>query len=762
MASDPQLEQIRDSKQHLYSPRTRHWQGAGVPRFTNRLIREDSPYLLQHAHNPVDWYAWGDAAFEAARHDNKPVFLSIGYATCHWCHVMEEESFDDLEVARALNEGFISIKVDREQRPDLDDHFMTGVQLISGQGGWPMSSFLTPDAKPFFGATYLPKAGLLNLLEQIQRYWRDRPEALIESSERVHRAILAQSPVPGTATGIDHRLVDQVLQAVLASEDRAHGGTGQAPKFPHEPVLLLLLDEVQRAGTDALEQPAWGFVCRALDGMLHGGIYDQIGGGFHRYATDAAWQVPHFEKMLYNQAQLALVYLRAWLLGGDPEYRRVARETLDYVLAEMRSHDGGFYSATDADSEGAEGRFFTWSLEALEDLLEPDDLAFVQALYGIDASGNFEGRNILHLVKSLPDQVPALAPTYEALLERLNRLRAQLYRTRQQRPLPLRDDKVITEWNAMMIIALAEAGRLLKVPRYLEAAAACARAIWQQGPEPGELYRNAIHGRASIAATLADYGYYLQALLALYDATSDSGWLDRALQVQRRMDEQFRDGQDGGFFNTAVNAGQPAIGRSKSAMDMTAASGNSAALMALVLLKQRTAEPSLAASIEGVEACFAGAVGQQPLAFAALLMALGRHHRSLPSTLQYGAEGRVRIEASHQHRGIVTVRLQITDGWHLSSHAPEAEALYGTELLCADPGRRLARVEYPKPLTSGPGLEPVDQYRGDVQIRAQLPPGTGDELHLLELRFQACSDRACLAPEAIRLLLPRCTADGSD
>jgi hypothetical protein len=228
------------------------------------------------------------------------------------------------------------------------------------------------------------------------------------------------------------------------------------------------------------------------------------------------------------------------------------------------------------------------------------------------------------------------------------------------------------------------------------------------------------------------------------------------------MDEQFRDGQDGGFFNTAANAGQPAIGRSKSAMDMTAASGNSAALMALVLLKQRTAEPSLAASIEGVEACFAGAVGQQPLAFAALLMALGRHHRPLPSTLQYGAEGRVRIEASHQHRGIVTVRLQITDGWHLSSHAPEAEALYGTELLCADPGRRLARVEYPKPLTSGPGLEPVDQYRGDVQIRAQLPPGTGDELHLLELRFQACSDRACLAPEAIRLLLPRCTADGSD
>jgi uncharacterized protein YyaL (SSP411 family) len=762
MASDPQLEQIRQSKQHLYSPRTRHWQQGGVPRFTNRLIREDSPYLLQHAHNPVDWYAWGDAAFEVAKRDNKPVFLSIGYATCHWCHVMEEESFDDLEVARALNEGFISIKVDREQRPDLDDHFMTGVQLISGQGGWPMSSFLTPDAKPFFGATYLPKASFLNLLEQIQRYWRDRPEALIESSERVHQAILAQSPVPGSATGIDHRLVDQVLQAVLASEDRAHGGTGQAPKFAHEPQLLLLLDEVQRAGTDALEQPAWGFVCRALDGMLRGGIFDQVGGGFHRYATDAAWQVPHFEKMLYNQAQLALVYLRAWLLGGNPDYRRVACETLDYVLAEMRSHDGGFYSTTDADSEGAEGRFFTWSLQELEDVLEPRDLAFVQALYGINAAGNFEGRNILHLVKPLPDQVPALAASYEALLERLNRVRAQLYRARQQRPLPLRDDKVITEWNGMMIIALAQAGRLLKVPRYLEAATACAQAIWQQGPAAGELYRNAIHGRASIAATLADYGYYLQALIALYDATADPDWLERALQVQRRMDEHFRDRQDGGFFNTTANAGQPVIGRSKSAMDMTAASGNSAALMGLVLLQQRTAEPSLAASIKGVEACFADTVGQQPLAFPALLMALGRYHRPLPSTLQYGAEGRVRIEASLQRRGVVTVRLQITDGWHLNSHQPEPADLYPTALLSRDPQRPLSQIEYPIPLKAepGPGQAPLAQYRGEVQIRAQLTDGAEDALHELELRFQACSDSACLAPESVRLLLPRRAADG--
>jgi hypothetical protein len=762
MVSDPELERIRQSKQHRYSVRTRHRRDNGDPGYTNRLIREDSPYLLQHAHNPVDWYAWGKEAFAAARRDNKPVFLSIGYATCHWCHVMEEESFDDLEVARALNEDFISIKVDREQRPDLDDHFMIGVQLISGQGGWPMSSFLTPAGKPFFGATYLPKAGLLNLLDQIRRYWRERPEALIESGERVHQAILAQNPVPGAETAVDDKLFGQFLQTVLATEDRDQGGVTGAPKFPHEPQLLLLLDEVQRAGANALEHPAWGFVCRALDGMLRGGIYDQLGGGFHRYATDAAWRVPHFEKMLYNQAQLALIYLRAWLIGGDPEHRRIVQETLDYVLREMRSPQGGFHSATDADSEGMEGRCFTWSLGELEALLAPDDLALLQRLYGIGAAGNFDGRNILYLPRSLHDQVPALAGSYEALLERLSRLKARLYRVRQQRPQPLRDDKEITEWNGMMIIALAEAGRLLNEPRYLEAAAACARAIWQQGQRPGELYRNSIHGCPSIAATLADYGYYLQALLALYDASADPDWLDKAQQVHRQMIERFRDEQHGGFFNTAEDAAESGIGRSKAAMDMTAASGNSAALMALVLLKQRTGDSGLSEKIRRLEACFAEALGQQPLAFPALLAALARDRHPLPATLQYAAGGRVRIEVLHQQRGILGVRLQITDGWHLNSHQPEQADLYPTELLNRDPQRPLSQIEYPIPLKAepGPGQAPLAQYRGEVQIRAQLPDGAEDALHELELRFQACSDSACLAPESVRLLLPRRAADG--
>ncbi|NVK40266.1 MAG: thioredoxin domain-containing protein [Oceanospirillaceae bacterium] len=761
MPSDTEFERISRSKRHLYNPRTRHCRDDGEPLYTNRLIVEDSPYLLQHAHNPVDWYPWGETAFATARERNRPVFLSIGYATCHWCHVMEDECFDDLEVADALNDAFISIKVDREQRPDLDDYYMTALQLTGGQGGWPMSSFLTPDGKPFFGATYLPKATFLNLLDQVRRHWDAQPDALCNSGEKVHQAVQALNPKAGAQGRVDDAIFDTFVQSLLAMEDSRHGGSGQAPKFPHEPQLLLLLDEVQRAGTRAQMHPAWPFLRRVLDAMLRGGIYDQLAGGFHRYATDSAWRVPHFEKMLYNQAQLALVYLRAWLICGDPEYRRILRETLDYLLAEMCSPAGGFYAATDADSEGEEGRCFSWSYDELAVLLAPDDLAFVEALYGVTAAGNFDGRNILHLPQALADQVPGLAGSYRELLTRLDAVRQTLLKARRQRPQPLRDDKEITEWNGMTIIALAEAGRLLAEPRYAEAAGDCALAIWRRAGKPGQLYRNCIHGRPSVAATLADYGYYLQALLALYDCSSEPVWLERAQLLYRELCDHFGDEDGGGFFNAVRGADEPDLGRSKQAMDMTCASGNSATLMAMVLLQQRTGSRQLSQQIRRLEACFADAIGAQPLAYPSMLAALRRHRFGLPATLQYGAGGRIRVEARRGHDGLLSVRLQICDSWHIGSHRADANALVATTLRSLDQFRPLDRIEYPAPLRRVlvKGQPPLAVYEGEVAINAHWPDG---DTAMLALDFQACSERECLTPETLQLMLPRRAADGDD
>jgi uncharacterized protein YyaL (SSP411 family) len=529
MASAAQLRQIRAQKKSDYAVRTRFVDAAGEPSYINHLVAEDSPYLLQHAHNPVNWYPWGRAAFDKAVAEDKPVFLSIGYSTCHWCHVMEEESFDDEEVADFLNRHFVSIKVDREQRPDLDEYYMTGVQLVTGQGGWPMSNLLTPEGKPFFGGTYFPKQRFLALLEQARATWQDQPGRLRDDADNLDQGIRRQL-APAAAAELPDGLAAKVVAALTQYADSTHGGFGSAPKFPQEPNLALLAEYVARTGQPLAEQPAWTTLSQALDAMLAGGIYDQIGGGFHRYATDAAWQVPHFEKMLYNQGQLADVYLDAWLLSGEPAFRRIVAETLDYLSRDMQAPDGGFYSATDADSEGAEGRYFIWRYAELAAVLDADQLAFCETVFGVTEAGNFEGANILHLLQPLAAAAETLGLTPEAFDQRLHEVRQRLYEVREQRVKPLRDDKHIAEWNGMVIGALARAALALDRPDYRAAAERAADYLWHvhHDADQGMLWRTSLHGAVSVAGQLEDYAHLMDGLVALYDATAESDWLTRA------------------------------------------------------------------------------------------------------------------------------------------------------------------------------------------------------------------------------------------
>jgi hypothetical protein len=507
-------------------------------RATNRLAQETSPYLLQHAHNPVDWYPWGAEALERAKREDKPILLSIGYAACHWCHVMERESFENEAIAALMNEHFVSIKVDREERPDLDDIYMAATIAMTGQGGWPMTVFLAPDQRPFFAGTYFPperrygRPGFGELLERIAEVWREDREGITAQAAQLSEAVQAQLTA-GEASPIPEGAIAAAVAQLSAAYDPKWGGFGGAPKFPPSPALRLLLRHAANSGDPRALELARG----TLDGMKNGGIYDHIAGGFARYSTDERWHVPHFEKMLYDNGQLARVYVEAYQLTKEPAYQRVARETLDYLLREMQSPRGGFYSATDADSEGVEGKFFTFSEQELVALLGDRARAF-NAYYGVLPEGNWEGTNVLWTPK--PSQTDDFA-----------RERALVYRARAQRVPPLLDDKILLSWNALAIGALAEAARVLEEPRYLAAAQRAADDLLARFVRPdGGLYRTARGDRVHLAAYLEDYAFFGVALIDLYEAGAGQAYLERALALCERMQRDFGD-QSGGFYSTA-------------------------------------------------------------------------------------------------------------------------------------------------------------------------------------------------------------------
>lgn len=755
MASATELRAIRKHKQTSYPVRSRFVDDDGEPRFINQLVAAVSPYLLQHAHNPVHWYPWGRDAFDRATAENKPIFLSIGYSTCHWCHVMEEECFDDIEVAQALNRSFISIKIDRERRPDLDAHYMTAVQLTNGQGGWPMSCFLTPDGKPFFGATYIPKAQFLHLLDQVQQVWQTQPERLHSDADRIDQAIREQLAPPAAAK-LPADLGERAVAALIEYADTTHGGFGTAPKFPQEPNLMLLAEHAARDPRPQAEQPAWPVLRGALDAMQAGGIHDPIGGGFHRYATDAAWLVPHFEKMLYNQGQLAAIYLCAWQLSGEPTYRRVVESTLDYVIREMQSPQGGFYSATDADSEGVEGRYFVWSYDELTAVLDADELAFCKTVFGVTRHGNFEGANILHQPQSLAESADPLGLSPAAFDARLQTVRQHLYDCREQRAHPLRDDKHITEWNGMVIVALARAAQALGRDDYRSAARQAAGYLWRIHYDATQnvLWRTSLDGAASAAGQIEDYAHLMAGFIAVYDATGDDSWLTRAQTLLSLARTRHWDDAAGGFFGPPAQSDEPQPMRSKTLMDNATVSGNSLLPSVLQALHERTGAPELRTLADKQIAAFSGHIAHMPLAGPVFLTGLWQWQTPTPGPLQYLGAGAIRAEASLEESATGAYRmllsLTIRDGWHIQPLGDDPEATR-LRLINADANPDAGTVQA-QVKTSQSTLDNAAILTGRVTLSLESGlPAT--EPWIAELSVQPCTERECLAVETRRFVL---------
>ena len=755
---EEKLRQALDELGSDFRPRTEHVNDRGSPRFINRLVLEDSPYLQQHAFNPVDWYPWGEEAFEKAVRENKPIFLSIGYSTCHWCHVMERESFEDLQVAQVLNEHFVAIKVDREQRPDVDEVYMTAVMMLTGRGGWPMSSFLTPSGDSFFAGTYFPRDSFLNLIGQIQNAWIKQPDKIKAQANRIADAVRKVTTDQAEAGELSRDLPGKVVSRLWATFDAKFGGFGSAPKFPQESQLLLLLDLAYRQGnTQALEMAS-----HTLDAMQMGGIYDQVGGGFHRYSTDHRWLVPHFEKMLYNQSQLARAYLRAGQLTGHEDYVRVARETLDYVLLEMQNESGGFYSATDADSEGEEGLFFVWRPAEIRKALPTDLAELALELFSVSEKGNFEGNNILFLSRGLEDFAREKKLSLVSLLEKRQRIREGLWQARESRIPPLRDDKVITAWNAMMITAFAEAGHALQEPRYLRAATEALDYLRRFNYSPGgDLYRISLHGKGSIPAVLDDYANLLEALITLYDVTGDRSHLREAITLAEKMDKLFWDEKEGGFFISASGSTDPLSIRPKSPEDGAIPSGNSVAARSLALLSGRTDRFTFRKQALRQLSSFSGRMKGRSSAFSYFLLGANVLWHGNVGLMEYGSEGVVKVEAIPMDNQEWTLRLSIAEGWHVNSEDPGPKDLIATKISAADGTINDVRYPLAETLKLSWSERPLRVWQGNVEIHLTYqPPEDPSPAVIWNLRLQACNEEKCLAPEDLSLEIPRVEVAG--
>lgn len=551
----------------------------------NRLIEETSPYLLQHAYNPVDWHSWGAEALRRAKEEDKPILLSIGYSACHWCHVMEGESFEDEEIARIMNEHFISIKVDREERPDLDAIYMQAVQAITGRGGWPLTVFLTPEGEPFYGGTYFPpedRHGLPGfprvLLAMAEAYRTRRQEVVSSGQQLAARLRQAAQPGPGTEP-LTVDILDQAYRALASQFDAQDGGFGLAPKFPQPMAHEFLLRYWHRAG----ERDALSMVELTLEKMALAGMYDQLGGGFHRYSTDAQWLVPHFEKMLYDNALLNRLYIHAYQATDRPIYRRIAEETLDYVLREMTASSGGFYSAQDADSEGVEGKFYVWSRQEIISALGAEDGELFSQYYGVTQEGNFEGRNILHVPQEAAALAQQIGVSVETLRSAVERGKARLLADRERRPRPGRDEKVLTAWNGLMLRSFAEAASVLGRPDYRQAAVANASFLLEAVVDDGgRLLRAYKDGQAKLKGYLEDYAFLIDGLLALHEATFDGRWLDEAVSLARAMIALFWEEGQGVFYDTGRDH-EALVIRPRDVFDNATPSGS--AMAADVLLR---------------------------------------------------------------------------------------------------------------------------------------------------------------------------------
>jgi uncharacterized protein YyaL (SSP411 family) len=764
---------------------------------TNRLARETSPYLLQHAHNPVDWYPWGAEAFAKAKKEGKLVFLSIGYSSCYWCHVMERQSFENPAVAKLLNDWFVCIKVDREERPDIDTIYMTALNALGERGGWPLSMFLTADGRPVLGGTYWPPddreiegqkiLGFKSVLKFIHDWYGKKPAEVNDQADRlakVTRDLLAGRLRGIALVDLDRNLVTAAVDGLKEEFDKEYGGFGsparnfKGTKFPMPPALELLQYVASRNPKADLTP----MITLTLDHMARGGIYDQVGGGFHRYSTERTWTVPHFEKMLYDNAQLVRVYARAYGTNHDPLYRRIVQETLAFISREMTAPEGGFYSALDAETGGEEGRCYVWTDQEIADALgNQADVDLVKKVYGADSGFNFESKyHILVLPRPLAETAKDLKLTEEQLAARLAPLRQKLLDARGRRPRPFCDTKILTAWNGQMIAGYAVAGQELREPRYVAAAARAADFVLHDlRTKEGRLLRTfaAQPGQTGVAklnAYLDDYAYLVDGLLCLHDATQQAKWLDEAKALTEDMVTHYADKEHGGFFFTS-NDHEKLFARSKDQYDGVQPAGNSVAAGNLVRLWIKTGDDHYRALAEQTFRTFAGALKSNPSGLTALAQHLaefldaqearGQVPDLKPKSASGGAkrsDSVVKIEAKADKpatdgQQTVTLTVKIDEGWHLYAN-PVPKDFPGVPITVTFEGKNKpqdVKVDYPKGKTVKDPLVGDHQiYEGTIQITAKVRRAKGDTGPLeMAVKVQACNKDKCLLPGNVKVMV---------
>ena len=797
---------------------------------SNRLIHETSPYLLLHAHNPVDWYPWGSEALEKARLENKPIFLSIGYSSCYWCHVMERLVFENEEIAQYMNEHFVNVKVDREERPDLDEIYMLSLQVYlqmtgSGQGGgWPLSMFLTPEGQPIAGGTYFPpedmpgRPGFPRVMKQVQTFWHTRRAEVERTAEILAREVkrLSQPKTDAERPQLSAALVQSAVAAVASSYDPQSGGfdfnpqAPDGPKFPVPSKVQLIQTQIAKTAAQSAQQPSrksdfTRMVDRTLQALSAGGIRDHLGGGFHRYSTDRNWHVPHFEKMLYDNAQLVDVFVDAYKRTSKQQYRAVAEETLDFVLRELTSSRGAFFSALDAETDGVEGKYYVWSKPELEAALAPRDFQLFAAVYGVSRPQSFEHGYVLHLPKPIADVADELQMPRTELEARLSDIRPSLLAVREKRPPLLRDDKTLTSWNGLMIRAFANAGKAFQRRDYLAAAEKAALDVLStlNDPVEGHLLRSARDGEAKLRAYLDDYAFLVSGLLALHEATGEDKWLSAARRLTDDQIRWFWDSEGHGFYFT-MHAHETLIARTKTAYDSVIPSGNSVSVRNLVHLSRRVFESKYREYAEQTLQAFASQLQDTPGSLAHMALALdeylhlyGQSHSQPPAVTELFTGGisspdsrpaAPEIEAAvstravlqvdpveaHQHdklqaRGylsverlpstgecLVAVELNIREGWHVNANPPRPDFVIPTRLSLKAPQEcELTEITYPtgKSFELAGIDEPLSVYEGRVFIIAKLKLAKVSESTnlTLQLRYQACDHKNCLRPMQITL-----------
>jgi hypothetical protein len=733
----------------------------------NRLIDSSSPYLLQHAHNPVDWYPWGEEAFAKAREENKPILVSIGYSTCYWCHVMEREIFENPEIAKLMNESIVSIKIDREQRPDVDDLYMTATQLMTHSGGWPNNVFVTPDLKPFYAGTYFPPAAFSSLIQQIHYLWTQDQVALKAQAERLASAIIQikqqennaqSSSLPGI------QLVEALTSHFSDYYDNRLGGFYQAPKFPNEDALLFLLEAYRLTDNNTCLEMARG----TLEKMAEGGIHDHVGGGFHRYATDAQWHIPHFEKMLYNQALLGRAYTELYALSSKPDDRAVAEGIFDFTLRQMTHKDGGFYSALDAETDAVEGAYYAWTDAELHDALDADSYAWLMKHYGLAEIPGIPGHKhedgrVLYLIQPLSGSEMEKGLSYEDALKKQQAVMTALLESRDKRKLPHLDNKIITSWNGLMIDAFARAGQRMDKPEYTDAARRAADFILANlRKQDGSLYRTWRDGKAEIAAYFEDYAFMIQGLVSIYRAAKEDNYLQAAKELAAKAKQLFWDQKHGGYYFT--DGSEPLLVRMKNAVDSAIPSGNAVMAQALLDLYEITGDAEWKQQAEALLIAFGQAITENPRAYTHMVHALLRLNHVAPAakaaqqpdevvTLREAMVTKtyVKVGASEPKREgnslTVTAVLDIAQGWHVNANPASFDFLISTSVdVREDSGKAEVEPVYPDARAMTTSLGDINVYEGKVSIPVKVTlPGNAENLRLL-VRAQACKDAICLAP----------------